>query len=91
MNGALAGVAEARHPVLDVGEEALAGLLAVVADVDARLDLGGDARGGRLLDGALQLVGVDRLAAAAPAVQLGQRGGPGQAPGVGRQDARSGW
>ena len=74
--------------MLHVGDEALPGLLAVVADVDAGLDLGGDGRRGRLLDGPLQLVGVDRLAAAAPPVQLGQRRRAGQAAGVGGQDPR---
>ena len=38
----LARPAEARHAVLHVGEEALPGLLAVVADVDADVELGGD-------------------------------------------------
>ena len=43
--GPLARAAESGHPVLDVGDEALARLLPVVADVDPRLDLRGhDAR-----------------------------------------------
>ena len=45
--------AEPRHAVLHVGDEALARLLSVVADVDPRLDLRRDARGGRDLDGSL--------------------------------------
>ena len=44
MSGALARAAEAGHAVLHVGEEALARLLAVVADVDARVELCGDRR-----------------------------------------------
>src|SRR4051812_20784546 len=43
------GLAEAGHAVLHVGEEALPGLLAVVADVDAGSDLGRDGRGGGVL------------------------------------------
>ena len=84
----LARAAEARHAVLHVGDEALPGLLAVVADVDAGLDLGGDDRGGGVLDGLLAARRVDRLAAAPPTVQVGQRRGPGQAAGVGGQDPR---
>ena len=48
----LARVAEPGHAVLHVGDEALPGLLAVVADVDAGLHLVGDRRGRGLLDGA---------------------------------------
>ena len=75
---------------LDVGEEALPRLLAVVADVDAGGHLAGDDVGGRRLDRRAQLGRVDGLAAAAPAVQRGQRGGPGQAAGVGDDEARLG-
>ena len=50
----LAGVAEAGHAVLHVGDEALPRLLAVVADVDAGLDLLGDDGRGGLLDRALR-------------------------------------
>ena len=87
----LAGAAEAGHAVLDVGEEALPGLLAVVADVDAGRRPGAaiDVGGGRLDRGA-QLVRVDRLAAAAPAVERGERGRPGQAAGVGDDEAVAG-
>ena len=80
----VAGAAEPGHAVLHVGEEALAGLLAVVADVDARLDLGRDDLRAGLLDRPLQLRRVDLLAPAAPAVQLGQGGGP-------RAGSRRGW
>ncbi len=84
--GTLARTTEPGHPVLDVGDEALACLLAVVADVDAGLHLRGDHLGGGLLHRPLQLGRVDVLAPAAPAVQLGQGAGPGQAPGVGGEE-----
>ena len=59
---------ETRHPVAHIGEEALTRLLAVVADVDARTELSGDARPGCVLDGGLHLDGVHELAPAALAV-----------------------
>ena len=65
------------HAVLHVGEEALAGLLAVVADVDAGIDLGGDHVGGGVLDGGAQLVGVDaspRLRRPCSSASAGGRG-----------------
>jgi hypothetical protein len=83
----LAGVTEPGHAVLDVGEEALARLLAVVADVDPGRELSGDARRGRVLDCKAQLLGLNRFPPAAAAVQLGQRGRSGQAPVVGRENA----
>ena len=60
---------EAVHAVLDVGEEALPGLLPVVADVDPDLELRPHhfGRGGR--HGAVQLGRGHVLAPAAPAVQ----------------------
>ena len=71
--GPLTRVAEAGHAVLHVGEEAFAGLLAVVADVDSGRVLRGDHVGGRPFDGVSELVGIDRLAAAAAAVHLRER------------------
>ena len=84
----LARAAEPGHPVLHVGEEALAGLLAVVADVDAGVDLRRDHRRGRGLDRPPELGVVDLLAPAAPTVQLGQRLGSREAPGVGGEEPR---
>jgi hypothetical protein len=63
-------------------------LLAVVADVDASLDLGGDDTRRRFLDGSAQLTFVDVLAATAPSVQVSERAGPREAARVRRQDAR---
>ena len=80
--------AEAVQPVLHVGGVARLGHLAVVDDVDARrrpggsttsLHRGGDAIGERAL--------VDRDAVALRPHDLDQVVGPGQAAGVGRQDA----
>ena len=84
----LARVAEAVHAVTDVGEEALARLLAVVADVDACFDLCGDGRRRRVLDRSAQLRRVDRFAVATASVELGQRMRPRQAAGVRREDPR---
>ena len=86
MRGALSRAAEAGHPVLDVGDEALARLLPVVADVDPGLDLRGDDGAVASTTARCQLVGVDVLAPAPAAVELGERPGPGQAPGVGGED-----
>ena len=61
---ALAASGEARHPMLDVGEEALAALLAVVADVDASFELLGDHMAGRFGDHLVERALVDRLMAA---------------------------
>ena len=69
---ALAGAAEAAHAVLHVGDEALACLLPVVADVDARLDLSGDDGCRRLAHGVGEGDGVDVLAPTAAAVELGE-------------------
>jgi hypothetical protein len=85
---AVARVAEPGHAVPDVGEEALPGLLAVVADVDAGVDLRRDARRGGGLDRLGHLLGVDGVAPAAPAVQLGQGGRPREAAGMGGHDPR---
>ena len=60
----LTRLAEARHPVLHVGEEAFPRLLPVVADVDAGSELCGDARAGRRGDRLAQLGVVDVLASA---------------------------
>ena len=84
----LALAAEAAHAVADVGEEALARLLAVVADVDAALELAGDAAPGRLPHGRCDSGRLDRLAAAHPQLQLHQGCRPRQATGVRGQDPR---
>ena len=84
----LALAAEAAHAVADVGEEALARLLAVVADVDAALELAGDAAPGRLPHGCRDSGRLDRLAAAHPQLQLHQWCRPRQASGVRGQDPR---
>jgi len=78
---------EPGHPVLHVGEEALAGLLAVVADVDADLDLRRDRLLGRVRDGGRQFVGIDQLTPRPASVQLGEGRRAGQAAGVGGEDA----
>ena len=85
--GALAGVAEPGHAVLHVGEEALSGLLAVVADVDSRGVLRGDDVRRGLLDRGTQHVGRHRLATAPPAVHLREPLGSRQTPRVGRENS----
>ena len=79
--------AEARHALRDIGLEADALLLAVVADVDAGRDLARDG----VAHGAVHLLGerscVDRLAGLPPDQQVGERGVARQAADVGRQDA----
>ena len=85
--GALARPAEPGHPVLDVGDEALARLLPVVADVDPGVDLRGDDRGGggRALPAAAHRSSTSSPRLLLP-VELGEGAGPGQAPGVGGED-----
>ncbi len=80
--------AESAHAVLHVGEEALARLLAVVADVDAGRELAVDHAPSRLLDRAAKRRGVDRLAARQPREHLDQRLRPRQASRVGGEDSR---
>src|SRR5215469_15462123 len=82
----LAAPAEPAHPVMVVGEETLAWLLAVVADIDTRLELLCYDPAGRLLDLALEFRGVDLLAAVSSHKQVLEPGGAGQAAGVGGQD-----
>ena len=85
----LARAAEAGHAVLHVGEEALPGLLAVVADVDAGLDLGGD-RPPRSPSSMARC--SSSASTASPRLRRpcssASAGGPGQAPGVGGEDPR---
>ena len=69
--------AEPGHAVLHVGEEALPRLLAVVADVDAGVDLGGDDAAVASSIARASSSGSTVLAPAAPAVQLGERRGAG--------------
>ena len=83
----MAGAAEAGHPVLHVGEEALARLLAVVADVDAGVDLAAITAAVASATARRSSSGSTDFAAAAPAVQLGQRRRPRQAARVGGEDA----
>jgi hypothetical protein len=80
------GAAEPGHPVLDVRHEALAGLLPVIADVDASAVLGGDDSRGGFPDRLVKLGRVRRLTPAAPPMKFGQPHRAGQAPRVGRQD-----
>ena len=83
----LALAAEPLHPLGRVGREADAGLLAVVADVDARLEL----LLHHVADGGLGLPGegdrVDGLATVEAHEEVSERGRTRQAAGVGRQDA----
>ena len=72
--------AEAAQAMLHVGEEALARLLAVVADVDAGCELAFDHVAGGRLGGPRQGIGVVRLATALPDEQLEQAGGRGRLP-----------
>jgi hypothetical protein len=72
--------------MLDIGEEALSSLLTVVADVYARSVLGRNARGGRLLYGPPQLLRIDWLTPAAPAMELSKVLGPREASGVSREN-----
>src|SRR3989441_1450866 len=81
-----AGAAEAPHPPRRIGGEADARLLAIVADVDAGLELAGD----HVAHGRLRLARerrrVDRLPAVQAHQQIAQRGRTRQAAGVGGQD-----
>ena len=72
--------------MLHVEEEALALLLAVVADIDPGGDLLGHHPAQRLPAGRGELRRVDRLALRAAHVQPDQLGRPRQAAGVGGQD-----
>ena len=79
--------AEPAQPIAHVGDEALAALLAVVADVDAGGELRGDDMAGGVGDGRRQHRVVDRLAALARDQQIEQRPRPRQTAGVGGEDA----
>ncbi len=78
---------EAGQPVLDVGEEALARLFAVVADVDPTIALQSDDGRRRLLDRSGELVGIDVLSARATRVKRDEPLRARQAPGVRRQES----
>src|SRR5439155_1222816 len=82
-----ARAAEAPHPPRRIGGEADARLLAIVADVDAGLELAGD----HVAHGRLRLARerrrVDRLPAVQAHQQIAQRGRTRQAAGVGGQDS----
>ena len=86
-DGARARAPEAAHPVLHIGEEALARLLAVVADVDARRELPRDDPARRVADRPLELRRLHRLAPAPPHEERGQLGRARQAPRVRGEDA----
>src|SRR4029079_18163140 len=75
------------HAVRHVREEALPRLLSVVPDVDPGLDLVRDAHRGRVGDRALELVGIDGLAATTASVQFCERRRTRQAARVRRQEA----
>src|SRR5262252_3785601 len=83
---ALAGE-ETTQPVAQVSDEALARLLAVVADIDAALQLLRDRAPRRLRRLARKLLSVDRVAAARGELQLDERAGTREAPRVGGEDA----
>ena len=83
----LARAAKAAHPLGRIGREADARLLAVVADVDADLELFGHDVAHRRLGLEGQGCGVDLLAPVLPDEQVAERGGARQATDVGRQDA----
>src|SRR5688572_30082407 len=83
---ALPAAAEAAHPALQVEEETLALLLAVVADVDAGGDLLRHDPGERLPPGRLDRAAVDRLPGRTPRVKGDQLRRTGQAAGVGGQN-----
>jgi hypothetical protein len=72
--------------MLHVKEEALALLLAVVADVDPGVELFGDHLAERVAASRGEFGGIDRLAARAAHVQPDQLGRPRQAAGVRGQD-----
>src|SRR5262249_59168928 len=82
----LAGAAEALHALGRIGRESDAGLLAVVADVDARLELSRD----HVAHGGLGLAGergaVDRLAVVLTHQQIPDGGGSGKAADLRRED-----
>src|SRR3989442_1320784 len=82
-----ARAAEAPHPPRRIGGEADARLLAIVADVDAGLELAGD----HVAHGRLRLARerrrIDRLPAVQAHQQIAQRGRTRQAAGVGGQDS----
>ena len=83
---ALPAAAKAAHAALDVEEEALALLLAIVADVDAGFDLLRHDLTQRIAAGGIERGGVDRLAGGAPCIEPDQRRRARQAAGMGRQD-----
>src|SRR5205807_9608682 len=84
---ALPAAAKAAHAVADIEEERLALLLAVVADVDAGLDLLVDDPAQGFLAEPVKLGRVDLAAARPPDIEPGQLGRARQAAGMGRQDA----
>ena len=84
---AAARAAEAAHAAGHVGREAGARLLAVVADVDADLELPGHHVGDRGVGLARERGRVDRLAPVAADEQVAQRGRPRKAAHVGGEDA----
>ena len=84
---ALPAAAEPAHAVADIEEERLALLLAVVADIDAGLDLLVDDPAQRRLAEPVEFGRIDRFAAGPPHIEPGQLRRARQAAGMGRQDA----
>ncbi len=84
---ALPRAAEPGHAMADVEEKRLALLLAVIADIDAVLDLLGDDLGDGVLAALDHLARIDRIAASAPDVEPGELRRAGQAAGMRGQDA----
>src|SRR4029077_19400738 len=79
--------ADPAHAVAEIEKEGFALLLAIVADVDAGLDLLVDDSTERRLAEPVELGPVDRAAAGALDIEMGQFGRARQAAGMRRQDA----
>src|SRR5207245_11781629 len=82
----LARASEAAHPFRRIGRESDPGLFAVVADVDARLELPGDHMAYGRLGLADEDAAVDSLAAVLAHEQIAERGRAGEAADMGGQD-----
>src|ERR1700730_7862872 len=83
---ALPRTAKATHPVADVKKEALALLLAIVADVGARIDLLRDDSPQRRLAQSFELARIDGFAPRPAHKEPGELRRARQAAGMGRQD-----
>src|SRR5262249_12585604 len=87
----LPGAAKAGEPLLEIEEEAVLHLLAVIADVDADGGLPGDDPAHRFAAQPRDRARVDRLSALPIGVERGELAPARQAAGVGRQDAVGIW